>query len=466
MDTSANRIKIPEALRKMREIFASHGFEAYLVGGAARDSVMGKEPVDYDVATNATPEEVSKIFRKVIPTGIAHGTVTVRLMGQSIETTTFRADGKYTDGRHPDSVRYASTIEEDLSRRDFTMNAMAADLSDGRLVDPFGGRADIALKKIRAVGSARERFMEDGLRPIRAMRFAAQTGFSIDGEAVDAMKDEGVQNVAKKISIERFRDELSKILSSPKPSVALLLLDETRMIDIFLPEFVEARGCVQRDWRAFHDFDVERHLFFSCDGAPRQKPNVRLAALLHDIGKPRAKKIAGDGGREKITFHDHEIESEKIARSCLVRLRYPSKVVDNVCHLVKHHMFNYESAWGAAAVRRFIARVGAENIEDLFDLRAADIYGTREKREASAEDEKLSAEFRARIEKSLCEESARSVKDLALNGDDLIALGVPKGREIGVVLNDLLQAALDDPSVNTRDGLSKIVCARLQSARP
>ena len=229
-------LKIPPVLKKMNSILQDAGFEAYLVGGAVRDMIRGKAASDWDLATNAQPEQVISIFHKVIPTGIAHGTVTVLFMGHSIEVTTYRTEADYSDGRHPDSVNYAGTIEEDLSRRDFTMNAIAASLDDGSLVDPFGGQKDIKEKCIRTVGNPHDRFSEDGLRPIRAIRFATQLGFTIAPETLDAIPA-SLEKTAG-ISVERFRDEFIKIIKSPEPSVGLKLMEETGILKIFIPELL------------------------------------------------------------------------------------------------------------------------------------------------------------------------------------------------------------------------------------
>ena len=279
-----NKIKIPVILQKMNNIFEKNGFKAYLVGGAVRDMFMNKEASDWDVATDATPEQVISAFKKVIPTGIAHGTVTVHFMGEEIEVTTFRIEQGYSDGRHPDKVSYASDIEEDLSRRDFTMNAIAVSLKDGSIVDPFNGKTDIKNKVIRSVGNPLERFNEDGLRPIRAIRFASQLGFEIETNTLQAISNEKVLQKTSTISIERFRDELVKLLKSPKPSVGLKLLESTNIMKLFLPELLEGRNCIQNDVRGYHVFDVLDHNFYCCDGAPVHKVNVGLAALLHDIG--------------------------------------------------------------------------------------------------------------------------------------------------------------------------------------
>ena len=249
-------VKIPEELVKIGGIFRKNGFKAYLVGGAVRDMILGKKGHDYDLATNATPKQVMGIFKKVIPTGIAHGTVTIHIFGMQIETTTFRTEADYTDGRHPDSIKFATTIEEDLSRRDFTMNAIAADLESGELTDPFDGQKDIRNKIIRTVGEPQERFAEDGLRPVRAVRFSGQLGFSIEEKTLAALSEPEVLKKTASISVERFRDEFCKMLLCERPSDSLKLLEKTGILNIFIPEFAICRNCSQKDSRGFHEFDV------------------------------------------------------------------------------------------------------------------------------------------------------------------------------------------------------------------
>ena len=448
------KIKIDSVLKEFNSHFERAGFKAYLVGGAVRDIFLHKKPHDFDVATNATPQDVMKLFKVVIPTGFEHGTVTVHFDGLEIEVTTFRTETGYSDGRHPDSVNYAATIEEDLSRRDFTINAIAADLKNGKIVDPFGGRRDIKKKIIRTVGKAHDRFMEDGLRPVRCVRFACKLGFSIEKCTYSELFDSDVQKKIRSISIERFRDEFEKILGSAKPSVGLKLLEETGMMSIFIPELLAGRGCVQSDQRGFHDFDVLDHLYYACDGAPVEKLNVRLAALFHDIGKPAAKKII-DGN---ITFYNHERIGAKLTKQILTSLKFPNAVIDDVCHLIQEHMFNYESNWTVPAVRRFIIRVGQEHLEDLFDLRLADMYGMHnqpiEYKYSAAIN--LLVELKDRIAVELEKNNALSLKDLAINGNDLIAAGFEKGKKLGLILNHLLDCVIEDPGMNTKDKLLEV----------
>lgn len=453
-----NKIKIPVILQKMNNIFEKNGFKAYLVGGAVRDMFMNKEASDWDVATDATPEQVISAFKKVIPTGIAHGTVTVHFMGEEIEVTTFRIEQGYSDGRHPDKVSYASDIEEDLSRRDFTMNAIAVSLKDGSIVDPFNGKADIKNKVIRSVGNPLERFNEDGLRPIRAIRFASQLGFEIETNTLQAISNEKVLQKTSTISIERFRDELVKLLKSPKPSVGLKLLESTNIMKLFLPELLEGRNCIQNDVRGYHVFDVLDHNFYSCDGAPVHKVNVRLAALLHDIGKPASKVVRVTDEGEIYNFFSHEKYSETIARKLLTKLRFSNNEINNVCHLIENHMFHYEESWSDAAIRRFVVRVKPENIEDLIDLRLADMYGKYNMpiqiKESNACD--LLIQLQDRIKKIQEENSVFTLKSLAVSGKDLMEIGIPSGKLIGKILNTLLETVLDDPKQNSKDVLLNI----------
>ena len=439
------RTKLPLILKKMDSYFEKAGFEAYLVGGAVRDMLMNKPASDWDVATNATPKQVMSIFKKVIPTGIEHGTVTVIFQGEHIEVTTFRTEADYSDGRHPDSVEYAATIEEDLSRRDFTMNAIAVNLRDGVLVDPFDGQGDIKKKLIRCVGDPLERFSEDGLRPVRALRFAAQLGFSIEEATLKAVPQR--LNVTEKIAVERFHDELLKMLKSPEPSVGLCLMEETGVMKIFLPELLECRGVEQK---GFHNFDVLDHLYYACDGTDRSNPNVRLAALFHDIGKPKVRATGKDG---VFTFYQHEAVSAKMAQTILNRLHFSNQTITYVCHLIAQHMFFYEPAWTDSAVRRFLVRIKYREyehvLEDLFELRRGDCFGMNRKPVSDA----ALVEFQKRIEAVLAKDSALSLKDLAVNGRDLIAAGIPAGKMLGTVLNELFETVLDDPAMNTKEKL-------------
>jgi len=483
-----NRIRIPIELQKMNTIFRDNGFESYLVGGAVRDILLGKKASDWDVASNAKPEDVIRIFHKVIPTGIEHGTVTVHFLQKEIEVTTYRIDENYNDGRHPDSVTYTSDITQDLSRRDFTMNAIAASLDDGTIIDPFHGEDDIKHKIIRTVGKPEERFSEDGLRPVRAVRFAAKTGFSIAPETLAAIPKS--LDITAKISIERFRDEFLKTIESAEPVKGLRLMEETGIMKLFIPEFCKCRGVVQADGRGIHKFDVLDHLYNALEGAvwienQRGTPPslmLRLAALFHDIGKPASKKTikkqaSPDAEKPEEasiihTFYNHESIGADMTFEILNRLRLPKSQSSYVSHLVRQHMFFYESSWTNAAIRRFLVRItppGAKNtspdsaeinatINDIFDLRIADVYGMTRTPPVLAKGvwSKNLIEFRERIDGIIAEKNAITLKDLAVNGKDLMAAGIPSGKEIGRILDELLEAVLDNPALNEKDKLLTI----------
>jgi len=443
-------IKIHPALKEIASIFKGNGKQVYLVGGAVRDMLRGKKVNDWDIATDAAPEEVTAIIKtangKVFPTGIKHGTVTVIYKKYSAEVTTFRTESGYSDGRRPDKIEYASTIEEDLSRRDFTMNAIALQLPKGEIVDPSDGAKDIEAKIIRCVGNAAERFNEDGLRPLRAVRFAAQLGFEIEENTLTAIP--GALSVSAKVSQERVRDELDKILASPLPSRAFRLMEKTGLLELFLKELAVCRGIEQK---GFHQFDVLDHSLLACDYAAQNGYSqiLRLAALLHDIGKPDVRKLDESG---VWTFYRHEEVSSVKAREILNRLRYSNAVTDSVCHLIKEHMFHYTDDWSDAAVRRFIARIGEPNLKDIYRLRRADAYAFCGK-EA---DPLLTAVLSDRVEKVLANGRAFTLKDLAVSGNDLISTGIPGGKKIGIILNELLETVLDDPTQNTREKLLEI----------
>ncbi|MDR2445120.1 MAG: HD domain-containing protein [Spirochaetaceae bacterium] len=444
------RIAVHPLLREIAAVFKAHGKQVFLVGGAVRDTLRGAECADWDLAGDARPDDVMRMFPGVIPTGIKHGTVTIRYKKHSIEVTTLRTDGDYADSRHPDSVYYTSSIEEDLCRRDFTINAIAAVLPEGRIIDPFGGREDIERKLIRCVGRAADRLNEDGLRALRAFRFASQLGFDVDGELLAAIKERPA--MISPVSMERVKAEFDKIIASQKPSSALLHMERCGLLPIVLPELMRCRGVEQK---GYHRFDVLTHSLLACDYAARSayKQTVRLAALFHDLGKPVSAKL-GDNG--VWTFHNHEILSADITRDLMTRLRYSNADIDETVHLVRLHMFNYTDSWGAGAVRRFVRRVGEENLQALFDLRRSDSFGMFGVEPSPL----LLLNFRHRIDSVLAAGRALSLKDLAVNGRDLIEAGIPPGKKLGLILHNLLEAVLEDPEMNSKEKLLEMT-ARL-----
>ena len=419
----------------------------FLVGGAVRDIFRGHGAQDWDLATDALPPEVMAMFPNVIPTGIKHGTVTIRHKGVSMEVTTFRTESGYRDGRRPDTVDYAATIEEDLSRRDFTMNAIALSLPDGRVVDPFGGAGDIERRIIRCVGNPLERFAEDGLRPLRAARFASQLGFAIDTPTLAAINPS--LRITAKVALERIRDEIDKILKSPKPSRGFLLMEETGLLALALPELGVCRGVEQPD---FHRFDVLDHSLLACDFAAGEKApvTVRLSALLHDIGKSETRGVNSAG---RLTFHQHERVSAELSRRILGRLHYPNDIIETVAHLIEEHMFHYEHIWSGAAVRRFIIRVGEAYLPLLYQLRRADAAAHTGL--AAPADLLLPLMYRVDEERARTRR-AFSLKDLKVNGADLMGIGVKPGPSMGAVLRELFETVVNDPELNTKEKLLEI----------
>jgi putative nucleotidyltransferase with HDIG domain len=332
------------------------------------------------------------------------------------------------------------------------MNAMALELPGGRLVDPFGGAEDIKRGIIRCVGRAEERFNEDGLRPLRALRFAAQLGFALDQATLEAIP--GALGTTAKVSPERVRDELDKILTSPKPSAAFLPMEKTGLLALFLPELAACRGVEQK---GYHRFDVLDHSLLACDYAAAQGFPLRviLAALFHDLGKVRTRELK-DG---VWTFYSHERESARLARNILTTYRYPNAVTGAAVRLIEEHMFFYEDAWTDAAVRRFIIRVGEENLKDLYALRRSDAYGTAGAPPSPA----LLLPLMRRIEAVLAQSRAFSLIDLAVSGKDLMALGVKPGPGMGIILNELLETVVDDPALNSKEKLLEIAANYTQA---
>jgi tRNA nucleotidyltransferase/poly(A) polymerase len=434
-------------LKEIASILTGAGKEVYLVGGAVRDLLLGRESADWDLATNAKPEEVTQLFRRVIPTGIKHGTVTIRYKGRSIEVTTFRTESEYSDGRRPDEIHYAATIEEDLSRRDFTMNAAAVKLPGGELIDPFNGQGDIKRRLIRSVGSAGDRFAEDGLRPMRAVRFAAQLGFNLEAQTLAAIP--GALETTSRVAAERIRDELDKTIASPSPQTGFVVMEETGLLKLILPELDACRGVEQ--W-GYHRFDVLDHSLLACAYAARMNfsREVRMAALFHDLGKPLVRRLNEKSGAW--TFYNHERESLKLAEDIMRRFRYPNAEIDKVLRLIGNHMFHYEDNWNDSAVRRFIIRAGEDLLPELFDLRLADTAGMS----GLEPDPALLLPLQKRIDAVLAQSRVLSLRDLAIKGKDLIEKGVKPGKHLGIILEELLEAVIEDPELNTRETLLDI----------
>jgi poly(A) polymerase/tRNA nucleotidyltransferase (CCA-adding enzyme) len=428
-----NKITLPKTVKDFASVFQKNGFQLYLVGGAVRDYLMGKDIHDYDFATDAKPQDVQKIFKHTIPVGLEHGTVLVLFQNEEFEVTTFRnADNSF-----------ANTIEEDLLCRDFTINAFAYDISNGKIIDLFDGKKDLKNKTIRAVENPTARIQEDPLRMLRACRFAAVLDFNIDEQNTQAIKEN--VKLIENVSAERIRDEICKLMKAVKPSCGLELMRTTGLMDIILPELMEGFGFEQN---RFHKYDVYYHNIYSCDNAPADNLQVRIAALLHDVAKPRTShEKANDDGN---SFYNHEIIGSRMAGRILKRLKFSTAEISHIKHLIKHHMFYYTKEWTDGAVRRFIRNVEPENLEDLFLLRDADRNGNGSKIGIP----KAFIDFQEKIREIMEIDSALKVTDLDINGKDLMEnLNMKQGPIIGEVLNYLLELVLDEPELNVHETL-------------
>jgi tRNA nucleotidyltransferase (CCA-adding enzyme) len=443
--------QIPDDVLGVCRGLAHAGYQAYLVGGSVRDLIIGRRVGDFDVATSARPEEILRVFgsRFSVPTGLAHGTITV-LTGQParhVEVTTFRGEGEYLDGRHPSVVTFGATLEEDLARRDFTMNAIAYDPQSRRLIDLHQGQEDIARRVVRTVGDPVQRFSEDGLRPMRAVRQATQLGFSVDPPTLAAIS--ATLHVFRKVSAERVRDELLKMLVAPQPSRGVELMRQTDLLAEVLPELMPAIGCQQN---RFHTHDVYQHCLATLDAVPAE-PILRLAALLHDMGKPAA-KVPREDAPDEFGFYKHEYVGADMALPLAARLRLSRAETDLLVGLVGQHMFYYTPEWTDGSIRRFVKRVGAERLPMLFALREADIISRGRDEDPQGE----TRELRERIARVAAEDAALHVRDLAVDGKDVMRiLAIPPSAKVGQVLERLLERVLDDPSLNQKQTLERLI---------
>ncbi|MEP7104125.1 MAG: HD domain-containing protein [Candidatus Dojkabacteria bacterium] len=476
--TKENFLKlIPKYVIDLGESLQKNNFEAFLVGGSIRDIFLNKTPQDFDIATNATPEEIIKIFPKSIPTGAKFGTITVVTQDESgesfdVQITTYRSEADYVGGRWPSKVEFSKTIDEDLSRRDFTINAMALniqkfdeELIDIRtiIIDPFYGLRDLDQKLIKAVRDPIERLSEDGLRAVRACRLASQLEFTIDPQTFEAIKR--TNHITKLISVERFREEFMKILlKSSKPSVGIRLLADAGILEIFIPELLEGRNVVQPQ---FHTDDVFEHSLKACDIA---EDSIKVSALFHDIGKPRTQTEDEKG----IHFYGHDVVSAEMTEDIMKRLKFSNNEIDRVVKLVRWHMFYYPSAdwrktndessyakasedklgWTDGAIRRLVQNVGGvDAINDLMKLRIADA----ESNPKNGFNPKELDELSERVSSVISKEMALKVTDLDINGEDLVSnFGLERGPEVGKILKYLLDKVVDEPLLNKKEDLLKL----------
>ena len=491
--------KIPDNVSYVTSKLEEAGFEAYLVGGCVRDLLMDREPKDWDITTNATPEQIISLFKKTVyentfgtvgvcipiknkdvpcetsegdvsclsaKTLVSAGGIDIEDVScdlpagrqeqpeyQIMEVTPYRIETKYSDFRHPDEIAFSENIEDDLKRRDFTCNAMAYSPSKGQLIDLYKGQEDIKDMVLRTVGEADDRFQEDALRMLRAVRFAVQLDFSMASETCESIFKNSL--LIKNISAERIRDEFIKIILSKNPSAGILMLQKFNLLKNIIPELEEGMGCEQS---GEHIYDVFDHLLHALQhAANKNNPlEIRLAALFHDIGKPKSRRLAGaeriKDGKKKYTFYGHEVVSARIAKKILERLKFSKKEIELVEKLVRNHMFFSDTELiTLSAVRRVVNKVGKENIWALMDVRECDRVGMKKKE----------APYRLRKYFAMIEEALRdpiSVGQLKIGGEDLIKdIGIKPGPRMGWILNALLEEVLDDPTKNTKEYLLDLV---------
>jgi len=434
-------IYIPEPIKKVLQMLEEAGYEGYIVGGCVRDCLMGKTPDDYDVTTSALPKEVERVFSgyKVIETGLKHGTVTVVIDHFHIEITTFRTEGEYVDGRRPSSVSFTRSLKEDVARRDLTINAMACDLR-GKVYDYFGGLADVEKGVIRAVGNPKERFSEDALRIMRALRFSSVTGFEIEDETAKALME--CKEMLLKISVERIREELVKLLCGKW--ARRTIIEYCDILGVIIPELIPMKGFEQKTY--WHIYDVLEHTAVAVENTPAV-PALRLSALLHDIGKPHcfSQDEAGVGH-----FYGHALVSVDLARDIMNRLKFDNDTKDKVLNLIKYHDVPLEPT--NRSIKRALNKYTREGFFDLILLKRAD--NLAQNPEIAIRQEYLDELVRI-AEEIIEQEQCFSLKDLAIKGTDLIEAGIEPGKEIGIILDVLLEAVIEEKLPNNKAELLK-----------
>ena len=440
------KIELPRKVVLIIKNLQRHGYDAYAVGGCVRDSILNRKPEDWDITTSAKPEQVKRIFRRTVDTGIEHGTVTVLIGKDGFEVTTYRVDGLYEDGRHPKEVTFTSRLEEDLKRRDFTINAMAYN-DDERLVDAFGGMRDLNYHLIRCVGDPKERFSEDALRILRAVRFSAQLAFPIEPETAEAIKS--LAPNLEKISAERIQAELVKLLVSDHPE-RIQDACELGITKVVLPEWDDMVGVKQNT--PHHKYDVAAHTVHALQNVKNDKV-LRLTMLFHDMGKP-VMKTTDENGRDH--FKGHAIASEQIAKTVMKRLKFDNDTIRKVTKLVAYHDYRMEPT--GANVRRAMHEIGVELFPYYLAVRLADTkaqssYERRGKLENIIQIREL---YRNALRNKECV----TLKDLAVTGTDLINLGLAPGQELGTLLNELLDIVIEDPAWNQKGKLCDYVKER------
>lgn len=454
LEAAATRLSaaVSRTVLELLEHLHGHGHAAYVVGGSVRDALLGRDPADWDLATDARPDRILALFPGAVYEN-RFGTVAVRRDEDVIEITTFRTEHDYADFRRPHRVEFGDDVVEDLARRDFTVNAIAwgreAAGGGNGIVDPFGGLDDLAAGRLRAVGDPDARFREDALRMIRAVRLAAALGFEVEPSTLAAIRANAP--LVRHLSTERIGVELAKLMAAPLPSAGLQLAFDTGLLAVVSPELAQQRGVAQNKVAGE---DLWDHTLRCVDAVPVDRPVVRLAALLHDIGKLAT---LADG-----RFHHHDVVGARLAEALLRRLRYPRATTDQVVHLIRHHMFVADPEATDAAVRRFIRRIGPGSIDALFELRRADDIGS-----GMPADDPGQEVFRARIDAELAARVPLDRNALAVNGDDLIReLGLQPGPRLGGLLDALLDQVIADPVLNDRATLMLLAQGMLADMLP
>lgn len=439
------KIVMPEAAAAIIEELNHHGYEAYIVGGCVRDSILGKEPKDWDITTSATPEQTKAIFRRTIDTGIEHGTVTVMMGKVGYEVTTYRVDGKYEDHRRPSGVTFTASLLEDLKRRDFTINAMAYNDKEG-LVDAFDGAGDLEKGVIRCVGVPQERFDEDALRILRAVRFAAQLNFTIDEQTQQAIREKA--EFLNDISAERIREELTKLITSEHPE-RLLLAYELGITKVVLPEFDVMKMTPQNT--IYHSYDVGGHTIEVMKHI-EATPVLRYTALLHDVAKPLCRTTDEEGVDH---FYGHPQKGRKMAHDCLRRLKFDNDTIRRVERLVEWHDYDMKGGATKKSLRKALNKMGPDLFEDVLKIKYADIMGQSSYRmeEKLAEYARLQKLYQEILEEGEC----LTLKDLKMDGQGLIGLGIAPGPEMGEILHYLLEQVLESPELNNPEDLTRMV---------
>lgn len=448
---------MPKGCKELINILHSNGYEAFLCGGAVRDSILGRPIHDYDITTSATPDEMMEVFKdkRIIETGLQHGTITILIDGEGYECTTYRIDGNYSDSRRPDSVTFTRNLKEDLKRRDFTINAMAYNDEAG-LIDPFNGMEDIKYHKIRCVGRAEDRFSEDALRILRAIRFASQLGFVLEPDT-----DWNISKMYKNlenISIERINSEFCKIAASSDFCVQMVLYHE--VFSLFIPEIKDMLGFQQNN--PYHIYDVWNHTVhavqaYECDYEPDLNPRdliTSLAVFFHDIGKPHCYQDGEDGIRH---FKGHGRVSADMTNEIMKRLRFDNDTREKVVELVYYHDATFEV--GKKYIKRWLNKIGEEQFRRLLNVRRADIKAQADMNQETRLQKIDNIEYI--LEEVLQDDECFSLKDLAVNGKDLITIGYKPGKEIGEVLNNLLDLVISGEYKNEKEKLLEIAERRL-----